>query len=99
MTKLNGNARAIADFIADAFDGLVENGEKRLGDFLAEIEEDLADLWTVPADRQERYLRRMEHQVLGLLELQRIETVNTTKAGLARAITLGIKLALRVVTP
>lgn len=94
--KLNGHARIVADHIAELFEEFVQSGEKRVGDFVGEIESDLADLWTVPVERQERFLRRIELQALGLLELQRIETINTTKAGLAKAITLGLRLALKV---
>jgi hypothetical protein len=96
---MSNPGQAIVEHIAALFAEFARDGEARLGDFLEELEGDLADLWTVPLERQPRYLRRMELQALALLEVQRIETINTTKQGLARAITLGLRLALRVLTP
>lgn len=95
MSHLNGNAQAIADHIADLFNAFVADGGKRYADFIAEIEEDLAEVWTVPVERQARYLRRIELQTMALIEIQRLQIVQTTKQGLAQAISLGIKLALR----
>jgi len=96
---MSNPGQVLVEHIAQLFEAFVEQGEARLGDFLEEIEGDLAELWTVPLERQPRYLRRIELQALALLEVQRIETINTTKQGLARAITLGLRLALRVLTP
>lgn len=91
--------RAVTDFVAELFGNLVESGEKRVAEFMAAMEQDIVDLWTVPPERQARFLERIELQALGLMELQRIEAVNTTKVGLAQAITAGLRLALRFIGP
>lgn len=98
MPDTSAAARELREHIAGLFDAFVEGGEGRLAEFLQEVEDDIAALWTVPAERQERYLRRLEHQVRGIIEVQRLELIGTTKAGVARAITLAFKLAVRLVS-
>lgn len=92
---MSSNLQFLTDHIAELFKEFVESGEKRLADFLAEIEEDLTLVWTVPQERQARFLQRLEHQVLGVLEAQRIETVNMTKAGLAKTISVAIRFLIK----
>lgn len=89
-------AREVAEFIAGLFRASADEGAAQAEAFVAEIEQDIAELWTVPVERQERYLRRIELQAVALIELQRIRLVNTTKRGFAAAITEGIRLALRL---
>lgn len=99
MSSTQQASAALRDLIAGLFDSFVKDGERRLADFLTEIEGDLAEVWTVPVERQERFLRRMELQMLGLLELQRIETVQATRQVVAHTVILAIRTLFRFITP
>lgn len=94
--KAHQGAREIAEFVEGLLRSTADDATAHIADFLAEIEQDIAELWTVPPERQERYLRRIELQIVALVEIQRIRLVSTTKRGLASAITHAIRLALRL---
>ena len=81
------------------FEAFVLGGRELAAPVLAGVEADLAGLWQVPPDRQARYLARIEAQVLALAEQERLHVVGMTRRSLARAITLALRLAVRVIVP
>lgn len=95
MTK---HVRELGEFIAELFEAMVEDGSTHVADFLAELEEDLRSVHEVPPERQQRFLRRIELQAVGLMELQRLELINASKQALAASITAGIRMALAILT-
>ena len=63
------------------------------------IEADIAGLWTVPVERQARYLGNVEAQLAALVESERLRVLGMTKRAFVQAISLALRLALRVMTP
>lgn len=96
---MDDRTRHAREMVDELLSSVVIGGRELAEPVLRGVEEDLAGLWTVPVERQARYLARIEAQLLALIEQERLRFVGATRRSIARAITLALRLAVRVITP
>ena len=82
--------------LEDALQALTVEGRRAAVQLLEDIDADVAALHTVPAERQEQYLRRIEAQVRASVERQRIAVVRVSRTQLVTVLSSIIRAAIAV---
>lgn len=87
---------ATREFICDLAGAFVDGGAAKVHPFIEGLATDLDQLWTVPINRQEQFLTRMQLHARALPELGRLHMANSAQDAFLRSIVAAIRFAMKV---
>lgn len=88
--------KAIRDALTLLVEDYIEDGKRHVSTFLLELEDDLDQIWTVPAERQARFLRRIQLQAAGIVEIERLRTIGLGRDAFTAALSATLKTLIRI---